>query len=191
MHRFTIRALITVAGLLVFFGLPSMASADGVTWDLMNVTLSGGGTASGSFVYDSTTNTLSDVDITTTAGTSFTGATYLAPNSSAVAFGSYLGPTFFQMTFVPNPSLSGVGTPILVLYSTPGGFPNSPAGTVIALAAGSGEYTCGNSACSATGSPLRFLSGDVMAAPEPSSLLLLGLGLAGLMVVGKRKIFQA
>ena len=190
MHRFTNRALITVAGLLVFFCLPSIASADGVTWDLMNVTLSGGGTASGSFVYDSTTNTLSDVNITTSAGTSFAGATYLAANPG-FGFGSYLGPTFFEMTFVPNPSLSAVGTPILVLISTPGGFPNSPAGTEIVLAAGSGEYTCGNSACSARGSTLRFLSGDVVAAPEPSSLLLLGLGLAGLMVVGKRKIFQA
>jgi hypothetical protein len=191
MHRLTIRALITVAGLLVFFCLPSIASADGVTWDLMNVTLSGGGTASGSFVYDSTTGILSDVDIATTAGTSFAGATYLAANPSVVAFGSYLGPTFFQMTFVPNPSLSGVGTPILVLYSVPGGFPNSPAGTEITLAGNSGEYTCGNSACSALGSPIRFLSGDVVAAAEPSSLLLLGLGLAGLMVVGKRRIFHA
>ena len=118
MHRFTNRALITVAGLLVFFCLPSIASADGVTWDLMNVTLSGGGTASGSFVYDSTTNTLSDVNITTSAGTSFAGATYLAANPG-FGFGSYLGPTFFQMTFVPNPSLVRRGYPDIgfVLYA--------------------------------------------------------------------------
>ena len=56
--------------------LPSIASADGVTWDLSGVTFSDGGTASGSFVYDAVTNTVSDVDITATARTAFGGARY-------------------------------------------------------------------------------------------------------------------
>ncbi len=190
MRRLTFVALITAAGLLVFFCVPSIASADGVTWDLTGVTLSDGGTASGSFVFDATTDTLSNVDITTSTGGTFTGATYLAANPG-FGFGSYLGPTFYQLTFVPNPSLSGVGTPLLVLFSTPEGFPNLAPGNEIALAAGSGEYTCGNSACSVIGNEIRSLGGDVVATPEPSSLLLLGLGLAGLLVVGKRKLLQA
>jgi hypothetical protein len=186
----TLRGLAGAAILLVFLCAPSIASADGITWDLVGVTLGGGGTASGSFVYDATTNTLSNVDITTSGGTAFTGATYLAANPG-FGLGSYLGPTFYQLVFVPNPSLSAVGTPVLVLYSTPEGFPNLPPGSELTLASGSGEYTCGNAACSVVGSEIRSLQGDIVATPEPSSVLLLGLGLAGLMVVGKRRIFQA
>jgi hypothetical protein len=186
----TFKALIATVGLLIYFCSPSIASADGVTWDLVNVTLSGGGTASGSFVYNAITDTLSNVDITTSAGTLFTGATYLAANTWSGS-GPYLGPTFYQLVFVPNPSTSAVGTPVLVLDSTPEGFPNLPGGSEIALVAGSGEYTCGNAACSVLGAELRSAGGDIVSAPEPSSLLLLGLGLVGLMVMGKRKIFQA
>src|ERR1700689_297 len=101
MHRITFRALIMAAALLTFFCLPSIAAADGVTFDLTNVTLSDGGTASGSFVYNATTGVLSDVDITTSAGTAFTGATYLLA-TPGFGGGSYFGPTFYQMIFVPN-----------------------------------------------------------------------------------------
>jgi hypothetical protein len=190
MHRMTFRALMATFGLLIYFCAPSVASADGVTWDLVNVTLSGGGAASGSFVYNATTDTLSDVNITTTTGASFTGAVYMAPNPWSGS-GPYLGATFYQLVFVPNPSLSALGTPVLILDSTPEGFPNLSGGSEIVLATGSGEYTCGNAACSILGTELRSVKGDIVAAPEPSSLLLLGLGLAGLMVMGKRKIFQA
>jgi PEP-CTERM motif len=190
MHRNMLRGLVGAAVLLIFLCGPSIASADGVTWDLTDVTLAGGGTASGSFVYDAATNTLSDVDITTSAGTLFTGATYLAANPGWGS-GSYLGSTFYQLVFVPNPTLSAVGTPLLILYSTPAGFPDLPSGSELTLAAGSGEYTCGNAACSVVGSEIRSLQGDVVATPEPSSVLLLGLGLVGLMMIGKRKILQA
>lgn len=186
MRRNTLRGLAGAAVVLVFLFAPTIASADGVTWDLTGVALSDGGTASGSFVYDATTNTLSNVDITTSGGT-FAGVTYLAANPG-FGFGSYLGPTFYELVFVPNPSLSAVGTPVFVLFSTPEGFPNLPPGSEIPV--GGGEFTCGNSACSVLGSEIRSARGDIVAAPEPSSLLLFGLGLAALVAVGKRKIFQ-
>ena len=190
MHRMTFRALIVAAAVLTYFCLPSTASADGITFDLTNVTLSDGGTASGSFLYNETTGALTNVDITTTSGTAFTGATYLAPNPWSGS-GPYLGPTFYQMIFVPNPATSAIGTPVLLLYSVTEGFPNLGAGSEISLSEESGEYTCGNAACSVLGTELRSLTGHVTNAAEPSSLLLLGLGVAALMVVGKRRVFQA
>jgi len=162
------------------------ASADGVTVDLTDVTLSDGGTASGSFVYNATIGVVSNVDIVTSDGTAFLAA------NPGFGGGSYLGPTFYQMVFVPNPSAVGLGTPVLILYSVSEGFPNLGAGSEIPLSGGfSGEYACGNATCSVRGTELLSLTGDVTNAPEPSSLLLLGLGLAGLMVVGTRRAFQA
>jgi hypothetical protein len=187
MHRIAFRALIMAAALLAYFCLPSIASADGVTFDLTNVTLSDGETASGSFVFDETTHAVSNVDITLSDGTVF-----LAANPGSGPMGSYLGSTLYQVVFVPSASSIGVGTPVLILYSVTEGFPNLGAGSEIPLSGGfSGEYACGNATCSTPGAELLSLTGDVTNAPEPSSLLLLGLGLAGLMVVGTRRAFQA
>jgi hypothetical protein len=185
MHRITFRALIVAAGLLTYFCLPSIAAADGITFDLTNVTLSDGETVSGSFVYNQTSGVVSNVDITTSGGTQFLAA------NPGFGGGSYLGPTFYQMVFVPNLSSIGTGTPILVLYSVAEGFPNLGAGSEIPLSGGSGEFACGNATCSVRGTELLSLAGDVTNAPEPSSLLFLGLGLAGLMVFGTRRAFQA
>ena len=96
-------------GLLLLLGLPSIASADGVTWDLSGVTFDDGGTASGSFVYDADTNTVNDIDIVTTAGTAFGGATY---TGSDPAFGPFPD----QLVVVTDASLADfTGTPVLNL----------------------------------------------------------------------------
>jgi hypothetical protein len=47
-----------------------------VTRNLSGVTFGEGGTASGSFVFDSSTNTYSSINITTTSGSTLTGTTY-------------------------------------------------------------------------------------------------------------------
>ncbi len=78
MNRITFRSLLAVPALLVLLCVPSVASADGITWSLSGVTFDDGGTASGSFVYDAVTNTVSAVNIVTTAGTTFGGTTYTA-----------------------------------------------------------------------------------------------------------------
>ncbi len=76
MNRLSFRNLITALTLFVLFCVPSIASADGITWDLSGVTFDDGGTASGSFVYDASTNKYSSIDIITTSGTTLAGATY-------------------------------------------------------------------------------------------------------------------
>ena len=79
MNRITFRSLIAVPVLLVFLCVPSFALADGITWNLSGVTFDDGGAASGSFVYDAPTNTFSAIDITTTPGSAFAGATLYSP----------------------------------------------------------------------------------------------------------------
>src|SRR5258706_7531917 len=86
MNRLTFRSLITALVLFVLFCVPSIASADGIAWDLSGVTFDDGGTASGSFVYDATANTYSSIDIITTLGTAFGRATYTSPSGGLCFF---------------------------------------------------------------------------------------------------------
>jgi PEP-CTERM motif len=172
MNRLIFRSLITAFILVVTFGVPSIASADGITWTLSGVTFDDGGTASGSFVFDALTNTYSAIDIITTAGSQFGGATYTGIDPG---FPSTSG----QLILVTNALLSDfTGTGVLELDFGPltnlgGTFP----------VVGTGEGTCDNAGCS-SGTELRTLTAGevtgVVATPEPSTLLLLVMGLAGL-----------
>src|ERR1051326_2147724 len=60
----------------LFVSCITPALAIPITWNLSGVTFADGGTASGSFVYDADTNVYSFVNVTTTNGSSRTGATY-------------------------------------------------------------------------------------------------------------------
>jgi hypothetical protein len=72
--RFRLPKVLLLMPVLCF--LPVFASATPLLWTLdAGITLTGGGTVSGSFVYDAATNTYSAINITTTAGT-LPGATY-------------------------------------------------------------------------------------------------------------------
>lgn len=179
MSRMTFRALIAVPVLLVLLLIPSIASADGITWNLTGVTFADGGTASGSFVYDAVTNTVSSIDIVTTVGTVFGGTTYTALNPGFL-------PLPDDIVVVPNSSLSNfTGTFVLDLSLAA---PLTNAGGIVSMAGLGGEFTCADAGCTAPNLDTYRLmtAGEVVATPEPSALLLLGAGLGVLLIAAKR-----
>lgn len=126
------------------------ASAKPVTWNLTNVTFMDGGTASGSFVYDASTQTYSAINITTTNGSRRTGVTYHFAQSTP-GLGQY--DAKFLTSATNQAGLPG----LLLIYPQPG---LSDAGGTVQLATGmSLEMTCNSSTCDSFTSPQRFVTG--------------------------------
>ena len=198
MNKLILRSLITASLLLVLLSLPSIASADSVLWTLTGVTFAGldpttglpngttGGTANGSFDYNAATNTFSNIDITTTAGSGFGGATYSGLLSNGLVFGSS---STGLLLGAPGTAPTGLMGPVLMLlFDTPlintGGTVTDTLTT--GAVDGGGEGTCDSADCSAS-TQNRFITGGaatstvgVVTTPEPSALSLLAVALAAL-----------
>lgn len=201
MKRLALRILEIAFVLLVLFGVPSIASADGITWTLNGVTfgdwtnfasgatigtvIGTGGTASGSFVYDpnnGSNGTYSNISVSTTPWATLlvpTGYTSLTPlaNSNSTGLGLQTPPC-------SDPScldLTNISFLFLV-FSNP--LTNAGGTIPISLLPGdSGELLCLNTACDAFDTR-SVASGEVsaVATPEPAAFLLLGIGLLALLI---------
>jgi hypothetical protein len=187
MSRLTFRSLITALALFVLFCVPSIASADGITWGLSGVFFDDGGTASGSFVYDAITNTYSSINVTTTTGTTMAGATYSTL--------SYLGTSSNTGLLFGASSGDLTGTSLLFwLFNVP--LTNS--GGIVQLSTlppnDSIEAFCTSSDCS-NFSTRSVTGGQVVstvATPEPPVISLLGMGLFVLLIsAALRKVSHA
>jgi len=157
---------------LLFVVLPVQAAP--VTWTFENVVFVDGGSAAGSFVYDVATDIFSDIDITTTAGSILSDATYGISNpyvssGTTVAYGK----TLAQFVSAEG-DLTGTQSILLNI----GGLLTNQGGSIYIT--DSVEVACTNSNCVTYAAPRIMASGYITAVPVPAAVWLFGSALAGL-----------
>jgi hypothetical protein len=157
--------ILSLCALAIFCAVPGSVSAAPVTWTLQGVTFNDGGTASGSFVYDAQTNTYSAINITTTTGTTRTGASYafvcITPCTQAQ-------PSPVVVLFLTASSASDqTGLPVLGIAFLPPGLTDPPAKDVPFF---SEEAQCANPTCDDFDPPLRFPVAGRIISVEPGPI---------------------
>jgi hypothetical protein len=159
----------------------SHAEAAPVTWDLDNVAFADGGTATGSFVFDASTDTYTAWSITTTATTDaaadggypLNGATYTYNTVTGASSDYYLNPYGLDVRTANSADNLALNFASML----------TGAGGTIALRSGSESENFGFESRS-------IASGSVSAVPLPAGLPMFGsalLALAGLGSVAARR----
>jgi hypothetical protein len=159
MHRRFSLLMIFCAFVLLSTG---SANAYPITYTLVGVQLSDGGTASGSFVFDPATGLYSAVNITTTTGTARIGATYNYVCGQDVPGCTGVAPSSIQALYLTTTAANQTGLPGLTIFFTGVGATNGlgtgPSFDISnsSLAVGAIlEGTCFDAACSAPTPPTR------------------------------------
>ena len=171
---------------VILVGVTQSASAIPVQWTLNSWNLDGGGTATGSFVYDvdvGTNGTFSNVNITSTLGpSSFTFAGGNADANNLEFF--MLDPGSDDLTF----------TEVLLAQIGGGGMTNAGGGPLFVLTEKdnnplSSQSTCDNADCTTVSDPVFLTSGNITGTvvPVPAAMWLFGSGLLGLVGMARRK----
>ena len=185
-----------VAAIVLCLGSATAAAADPVTWSLFGVTLEGGGTASGTFVYDADTNTFNAVNIVTSGGV-MPGATY---TQAGGVYGGAGLPIAANRIGVLTLSGPGVGQRNLNLELVSG---MTNAGGLIVIrptSAFSAETTCVDAPCAAAAHLRGVTAGAVTSFPLPPAtiptmgewaMILFGCLLAGLAALTVARRYPA
>ena len=166
MRRFIVALACSVGTFLLS---ATTANATPITWTLQNVVFNDGGVATGTFTYDADTDTLTNVSITTTAGSIRGGDTY------GVGTNNEHDTLFDAINTFPVQ----VGVTPRLIFSLAS--PMTNAGGTIAIGNPFRlEFTCGNSNCQVITQGRSMVSGSINA-PEPTAMLLFGTAAAGLL----------
>jgi hypothetical protein len=172
--------LIAIAGLVLFglSGPASDANAATVLWTVQSATFNDGGTLSGSFDFDATTTTYSNVALTTTTGQVLTGDSYSSCQFGNTCPGAFIGFGVIRLlNLVFAAALTDAGGTV--------GFGLGPTGTTEENEAFSFPPTVLASrnliSGGVTGVP------DVSAVPLPATLPLFATGLGALGLLGWRR----
>ena len=158
-------------------GLMPAAHASPVTWNLTGATFDDGTTATGSFVYDATTNTVSNWHVSTQTSPVLSAFTYddttsVSDYTAANHVAFRRSDRYITMLFTGNMTDAGGSIDIAL---TPGG------GNIL-----NGSYECSN-----CGSVRRFTDGAITASPaqavpEPGTLALV-VGVLPLVALVRRR----
>jgi hypothetical protein len=165
--KYAISTLLLVAA--AFLSAPAQATP--ILWTISGVIFPQGGKVSGTFDYDALTSTYSNIDITTTTDTRFTGETYTA--------------SFF--TNSSNLDVTNGAQGLALTFGNP--LPNAGGSDPIVQTA---EGTCFSSGCAGgTFLVARFVTFSGVATgtpavPEPASAAVFGTGLLGLLLIRRR-----
>jgi hypothetical protein len=174
-------------GLLVLFLLTTAANAEALTWFLDGVKFDDGGTARGSFNFDPDAGTpcstgaspcgrFSNVNITTTTGSSRTGATYKFVCGTDVPTCTGISPDSTAKLDLTTTVADQTGMPAFALFFTgvsgtpPAGLTDFGGSIDISSSSpnvGAGqEAYCADAACSAPTAPLRVTVAGVVGSSE-------------------------
>ena len=173
-------AAMTFAGL----GVGSSVHATPLTWTLNNAVFTDGGTATGSYIYDADTNSISNINIVTSAASPFGG-------SLTYGFVAFLPPQFVVAYENSGPPYTGTLALVLALVSPMTNLGGTIPFDLAAQPIAPYEGVCWDTECVGINPFRYFTSGSVTAlapaeTPLPAALPLFVTGLAGIGVIAHR-----
>jgi hypothetical protein len=164
------RILLVLLGVAAF---SASASAIPKVWTLSGVTFSDGGTASGSLLYDASTNTYSAINVTSTAGS------VILSGASFHFFSNGFAPGAGGVLVNVSNAADLTGTRAFAIFFNP------PLTDILASTAVTGqEASCNNATCTGPAPPARFVTAGSATGAQVTAVPTLSAPMLGLLALG-------